>query len=144
MQTRAQAARRVAASIEASRPQACNTSQPEGCAMSGMEGSLSPCQSKEKHSRCIGEDVSEREEQEEPGQDCNGPSYPRDVPCTPKHQIMSQDRILEPPGAPRKTRLRHSPYEDRDGQIPGCLARQLDFDSEVSMLRSDSDETQMT
>jgi len=52
--------------------------------------------------------------------------------------------VLEPPEAPKKTRLRHSLYEDGETQIPPCLARQLDFDSEVNMLRSDSDETRMT
>ena len=144
MQTRAQAARRVAASIEAGRPQTCNPAEPEECSMSKEEGSQSPCQAGEKHVRYIRDDVTPPEGQEELGDECHGPSCPRDVPCTPKHQIVPQDRVLEPPAAPRKTRLRQSLYEGDEMQIPPCLARQLDFDSEVHMIRSDSDDTQMT
>lgn len=144
MQTRAQAARRVAASIEAGRPRACNPSEPEECLISKVEASELPCQSEEKHARCVRDDVTASEGQEESGHECLGPSCPRDVPCTPKHQIVPQDRVLEPPGAPRKTRLRNSLYVDDETQICPCLARQLDFDSEVHVIHSDSDDTQMT
>lgn len=139
VETRAQAARRMAASNEAPRPQACIALQPGECSMSRIGGSESPCQSGDRHVRCIGEDTIALD-----GQECHGTSCPRDVPCTPKHQIVPKDRVLEPPEAPKKTRLRHSLYEDGETQIPPCLARQLDFDSEVNMLRSDSDETRMT